>query len=199
MRLATNMAVPAALKAAIELGVFEILAKARGAGKILTAKEIVSQVLPPDSGLSVLNYAYLERIVRLLASENVVRESAVTVPSGISNSCTERCLYALQPVGTYFVRSDEDTASLAPLLVHLHDRVFLEPSNHLSATVLDDSTEPFRRAHGESAFQYINPQSTARKNLPRGDSSPLAALHASCVTRLPWLPGGEMFGGCWRR
>jgi hypothetical protein len=40
MRLATIMAVPAALKAAIELGVFEILSKARGAGKIsLTAKE----------------------------------------------------------------------------------------------------------------------------------------------------------------
>ncbi|CAM6077744.1 unnamed protein product [Sphagnum tenellum] len=106
MRLATIMAVPAALKAAIELGVFEILAKASGAGKSLTAKEIVSQVLPPHSGLSVINYAYLERILRLLASENVVRESAVTVPSGNSNSSTERCLYALQPVGTYFVRSD---------------------------------------------------------------------------------------------
>jgi len=156
MRLATIMAVPAALKAAIELGVFEILAKARGAGKSLTAKEIVSQVLPPDSGLSVINYAYLERILRLLASENVVRESAVTVPSGNSNGSTERCFYTLQPVGTYFVRSDEDAASLAPLLVHMHDRVFLEPSNHLSATVLDDSTEPLRRAHGESAFQYIN-------------------------------------------
>ncbi|CAK9272632.1 unnamed protein product [Sphagnum jensenii] len=130
------MAVPAALKAAIELGVFEILAKARGAGKSLTAKEIVSQVLPPDSGLSVINYAYLERILRLLASENVVRESAVTVPSGNSNSSTERCLYALQPLGTYFVRSDEDAASLAPLLVHLYDRVFLELSNHLSATRL---------------------------------------------------------------
>jgi caffeic acid 3-O-methyltransferase len=154
MRLATIMAVPAALKAAIELGVFEILAKARGAGKSLTAKEIVSQVLPPDSG-SVINYAYLERILRVLASENVVRESAVTVPGGNPNSITERC-YALQPVGTYFVRSDEDAASLAPLLVHLHDRVFLEPWQHLSATVLDDSTGPFRRAHGESGFQYLN-------------------------------------------
>jgi hypothetical protein len=161
MRLATIIAVPAALKAAIELGVFEILSKARGAGKIsLTAKEIASQVLPPDSGLSVINDAYLERILRLLASENVVCESAVTVPSGNSNSSTERC-YALQPVGTYFVRSDVDSASLAPLLVHLHDRDFLEPWHHLSATVLDDSTEPFRRAHGESAFQYIshNPRS----------------------------------------
>jgi hypothetical protein len=153
MRLATIIAVPAALKAAIELGVFEILSKARGAGKIsLTAKEIASQVLPPDSGLSVINDAYLERILRLLASENVVRESAVTVPSGNSNSSTERC-YALQPVGTYFVRSDVDSASLAPLLAHLHDRDFLEPWQHLSA--------PFRRAHGESAFQYIshNPRS----------------------------------------
>jgi hypothetical protein len=53
MRLATTMAVPAALKAAIDLGVFEMLAKARRPRKSLTAKEIALQVLQPDSrGLS---------------------------------------------------------------------------------------------------------------------------------------------------
>ncbi|KAH9561153.1 hypothetical protein CY35_05G004800 [Sphagnum magellanicum] len=159
MRLATTMAVPAALKAAIELGVFEILAKECGPRKSLTAKEIASQVLQPDSGgLSVLNDRYLERILRLLASENVVSESVVTVASGnssCSNSSTERC-YALQPVGAYFVRGDEDAASLAPLLVMLQDRDFLKPWHHLSATVLDDSTESFRKAHGESVFEYMS-------------------------------------------
>jgi caffeic acid 3-O-methyltransferase len=162
MKLATTMAVPAALKAAIELGVFEILAKARGTApraKSLTAKEIASQVIQPDSdGLSVINDRYLERILRLLASENVVSESAVVVASGNSSCSTsnmERC-YALQPVGTYFVRSDEDAASLAPLLVQLQDRDFLEPWHHLSATVMDDSTEPFTKAHGEPAFQYMS-------------------------------------------
>ncbi|KAH9561238.1 hypothetical protein CY35_05G010400 [Sphagnum magellanicum] len=181
MRLATIMAVPAALKAAIELGVFEILSKARGAGKIsLTAKE------------------------RLRRNENVVRESAVTVPSGNSNSSTERC-YALQPVGTYFVRSDVDSASLAPLLVHLHDRDFLEPWHHLSATVLDDSTEPFRRAHGESAFQYIshNPRSDKIFNAAMAHHSRLymqAVLRAyhgfQDVKRLVDVGGGvEHVGG----
>ncbi|KAH8940083.1 hypothetical protein BDL97_15G070200 [Sphagnum fallax] len=162
MKLATTMAVPAALKAAIELGVFEILAKARGTApraKSLTAKEIASQMIQPDSdGLSVINDRYLERILRLLASENVVSESAVVVASGNSSCSTssmERC-YALQPVGTYFVRSDEDAASLAPLLVQLQDRDFLEPWHHLSATVMDDSTEPFTKAHGEPAFQYMS-------------------------------------------
>jgi hypothetical protein len=162
MRLATMMVVPAALKAAIELGVFEILAKARGAApraKSLTAKEIASQVIQPDSdGLSVINDRYLERILRLLASENVVSESAVAVASGNSSCSTsgmERC-YALQPAGTYFVRSDEDAASLAPLLVQLQDRDFLEPWHHLSATVMDDSTEPFTKAHGEPVFQYTS-------------------------------------------
>jgi len=154
MRLATTMAVAGALKAAIELGVFEILAKAPGAGKTLTAKEIASQVLRPDSGgLSVINDRYLERILRLLASENVVRESAVTVASANSSSSTERC-YALQPVGTYFVTNDEDAASLAPWVIVSQDRDFVEPWHHLSATVLDDSTDPFRKAHGESIFQY---------------------------------------------
>jgi hypothetical protein len=118
MRLATTMAVPAA----IDLGVFEILAKARGAGQSLTAKEIASQVLRSNSGgLSVINDRYLERILRLLANENVVRESAVTVASSNSSSSTERC-YALQPFGTYFVMNDEDAASLAPLIIMSQDR-----------------------------------------------------------------------------
>ncbi len=156
MRLATMMAVPAALKAAIDLGVFEILAKARGAGKSSTAKDIASQVLRPDSGgLSVINDRYLERILRLLASENVVRESAVTVASANSTSSTEH-FYALQPVVTYFVRNDEDAASLAPFIILLQDRDFIEPWHHLSATVLDDSTDAFRKAHGESVFQYTS-------------------------------------------
>jgi hypothetical protein len=156
MRLATTIAVPAALKAAIDLGVFEILAKARGAGKSLTAKKIASQVLRPDSdGLSVINDRYLERILRLLASENVVRESAVTVGSANLSSSTERC-YALQPVGTYFVRNDEDAASMAPSIIYLQDRDFIEPWHHLSATVLDDSTDPFTKAQGENFFQYTS-------------------------------------------
>ncbi|CAM6048215.1 unnamed protein product [Sphagnum compactum] len=81
------------------------------------------------------------------------------VASANSSSNTER-LYALQPVGTYFVRNDEDAPSLAPFIILLQDRDFIEPWHHLSATVLDDSTDPFRRAHGESVFQYtsLNPR-----------------------------------------
>jgi caffeic acid 3-O-methyltransferase len=202
MRLTMTSPVPAALKAAIELGVFEILAKARGVGKSLTAKEIASQVVQPVSGLSVINHGCLERILRLLASENVVSESAVTVASGnsssYSNRSTERC-YALLPVGTYFVRSDEGGASLAPLLFLEQDRDFQKGWHYLSATVLDDSTEPFKRAHGESYFQYISHNPRFSELLKRGDGSPVTALHASCVANLPWLPGREMLGGCWRR
>jgi caffeic acid 3-O-methyltransferase len=178
MRLATMIAVPAALKAAIELGVFEILAKAPGVGKSLTAKEIASQVVQPVSGLSVINHGCLERILRLLASENVVSESAVTVESGnsssYSNRSTERC-YALLPVGTYFVRSDEDGASLAPLLFLEQDRDFQEGWHHLSATVLDDSTDTFTRAHGESYFQYTshNPRFSDLLNAGMGNQSRL--------------------------
>jgi caffeic acid 3-O-methyltransferase len=178
IRLTMTSPVPAALKAAIELGVFEILAKARGVGKSLTAKEIASQVVQPVSGLSVINHGCLERILRLLASENVVSESAVTVASGnsssYSNRSTERC-YALLPVGTYFVRSDEGGASLAPLLFLEQDRDFQKGWHHLSATVLDDSAEPFKRAHGESYFQYTshNPRFSELLNAGMGHQSRL--------------------------
>ncbi|CAK9198037.1 unnamed protein product, partial [Sphagnum troendelagicum] len=156
MRLSVAGAVPAALKASIELGVFEILAKAGEVGKSLTAKEIASQVVQPVNGLSVINHGYLERILRLLASENVVSESTVTVANGkpSNSSNRERC-YALQPVGTYFVSGKEDGDSLAPLLFLEQDRDVQEAWRHLSATVLDDTTEPFRRAHGMSCFQYV--------------------------------------------
>jgi len=178
--------------------VFEILAKARGAGKSLTAKDIASQVLRPDSGgLSVINDRYLERILRLLASENVVRESAVTVASANSTSSTEH-FYALQHVGTYFVRNDEDAASLAPFIILLQDRDFIEPWHHLSATVLDDSTDAFRRAQGESVFQYNshNPRFDKIFNAGMAQHSRLY-VHASSVASLPWLPGRQMLGGCW--
>jgi hypothetical protein len=42
------------------------------------------------------------------------------------------------------------------MIILSQERDFIEPWHHLSATVLDDSTDPFRKAHGESLFQYTS-------------------------------------------
>ncbi|CAK9218912.1 unnamed protein product [Sphagnum troendelagicum] len=81
MELTSHCTVPGAMKVAIELGVFEILAKAGAAGqKSLTAKEIAEQLVRPAGNVStVVNHGYLQRVLRLLASVNVVSEHVVVV------------------------------------------------------------------------------------------------------------------------
>ncbi|KAH9573056.1 hypothetical protein CY35_02G186300 [Sphagnum magellanicum] len=150
------------LKAAIELGVFEILAKAGASAgqKSLTAKEIAEQLVRPTANGTAVNSGYLQRILRLLASVNIVSESVAVVAAGEPGNFTSynthhQRSYALTPIGKYFVQG-EDGVSLAPLILMSEDWVFKKAWDHLSAAVLDDSVDPFVRAHGKSEFQLNN-------------------------------------------
>ncbi|CAM6019931.1 unnamed protein product [Sphagnum balticum] len=145
------------MKAAVELGVFEILAKAGASGrKSLTAKEIAEQLVRPGANGAVVNQGYLQRVLRLLASVNVLSESVEVVASELGNLTSSntyhRRSYALTQVGKHFVRG-EDGVSLAPLMLMTEDWVFKKAWDHLSAAILDDSVDPFVRAHGTSQFQ----------------------------------------------
>jgi caffeic acid 3-O-methyltransferase len=150
------------LKAAIELGVFEILAKAGASAgqKSLTAKEIAEQLVRPTANGTAVNSGYLQRILRLLASVNIVSESVAVVAAGEPGNFTSynthhQRSYALTPIGKYFVQG-EDGFSWAPLVLMSEDWVFKKAWDHLSAAVLDDSVDPFVRAHGKSEFQLNN-------------------------------------------
>ncbi|KAH9541138.1 hypothetical protein CY35_14G045600 [Sphagnum magellanicum] len=150
------------LKAAIELGVFEILAKAGASAgqKSLTAKEIAEQLVRPTANGTAVNSGYLQRILRLLASVNIVSESVAVVAAGEPGNFTSynthhQRSYALTPIGKYFVQG-EDGVSLAPFILMSEDWVFKKAWDHLSAAVLDDSVDPFVRAHGKSEFQLNN-------------------------------------------
>ncbi len=161
MELTSYCTVPGAMKAAIELGVFEILAKAGAAGqKSLTAKEIAEQVVRPAGNVTVVNHGYLQRVLRLLASVNVVSEHVVVVtatePGNLTSYKTHhRHSYEITPIGKYFVRG-EDGISLAAFILMTEDWVFKKPWEHLSAAILDDSADPFVRAHGKNQFQLYN-------------------------------------------
>ncbi|CAM6053736.1 unnamed protein product [Sphagnum tenellum] len=150
------------LKAAIELGVFEILAKAGASAspKSLTAKEIAEQLVRPTANGTAVNSGYLQRILRLLASVNIVSESVAVVAAAEPGNFTSynthhQRSYALTPIGKYFVQA-EDGFSLAPVILMGEDWVFKKAFDHLSAAVLDDSVDPFVRAHGKSQFQLNN-------------------------------------------
>ncbi|GMN28656.1 hypothetical protein TIFTF001_047905 [Ficus carica] len=116
------------LQTAIELGVFDIIAKA-GEGAKLSSADIVAQMSTnnPDAPIMV------DRMLRLLASHSVLSCSVVGDESAGSNA---RRLYSLCPVSKYFV-TNEDGVSLGPLIALGQDRVFMDSWPHLKASILE--------------------------------------------------------------
>lgn len=115
MQLAGASVVPMALKAAIELDLLEIMARA-GPGAYLSTAQIASHLPTQNPDAPTM----LDRLLRLLASYSVLTCSLVTRDDGR----TER-LYGLAPVCKFLTRNG-DGVSIAPLLIMVHDKVFME-------------------------------------------------------------------------
>ncbi|KAL6006603.1 Caffeic acid 3-O-methyltransferase 1 [Asimina triloba] len=115
MVLSSAYAFPMTLKAAIELDVLEIIAKAGPAAQ-LSAAEIASHITTKNAGAPIM----LDRILRLLASYSILTCAHRT----LHNGQLER-LYGLAPVCKFLVRN-EDGVSMAPLLCTIHNKVFME-------------------------------------------------------------------------
>lgn len=115
MQLARVSALPMALKAAIELDLLEIIAKA-GPGAQLSTTQIASQ-LPTQNPAAP---ALLDRMLRLLASYSILSCSVVDRNDGH----VER-LYGLEPVCEFLVKNQDDV-SIAPLVLMNQDKVLME-------------------------------------------------------------------------
>ncbi|XVF53205.1 hypothetical protein PTKIN_Ptkin05aG0081800 [Pterospermum kingtungense] len=130
MQLVSASVMPMALKAAVQLGVFEIIQKA-GPGAQLSICQTVSQ-LPsqsnPDGPL------VLDRILRLLASHSILTFSLETNDQEEDEQVVR--LYGLAPVAKYFIRRPGG-GSLSPLLDLFQDKA----------------------AHGMSAVEYVGKDS----------------------------------------
>ncbi|XP_010539891.1 PREDICTED: anthranilate N-methyltransferase-like [Tarenaya hassleriana] len=138
MQMALGSVFPMTMKAAVELGLFDILAAAGGSD--LSAAEIAARLrncTNPDAPKMV------ERIFRLLVSHGVIR-------CAVSDD-GER-LYGLTAVAKYFV-TGEDGVSLGPLMVLLQDIIYLQNWTHLKDAVLKGGI-PFNTSHGMHVFQY---------------------------------------------
>lgn len=111
MVLTTNLVYPAVLNAAIDLNLFDIIAKATPPGAFMSPSEIASN-LPTSTQHSDLSNR-LDRMLRLLVSYSVLTSSTRTAEDGGS----ER-VYGLSMVGKYLV-PDESRGYLASFTTFL--------------------------------------------------------------------------------
>lgn len=118
MGLTSGIALTMVLKAAIELGVFEIIAKTGEEAK-LSAKEIAASL--PTQNPSAPNM--IDRMLKFLVNQQLSILSCTLTEDDENGGA--QCLYGLTPVCKHFV-SNEDGVSLSPMLHLLSDRVFVD-------------------------------------------------------------------------
>lgn len=110
--LCFSRVLPAVLNAAIDLNLFDIIAKAQSScDSSFSASEIAS--LLPNQHPQLANR--LERILPLLASYSLLNCSIRTNEDG-----KRERVYALSPVGAYFAFDKDEGSSLAPLSSLIH-------------------------------------------------------------------------------
>ncbi|KAL5539571.1 hypothetical protein UlMin_045724 [Ulmus minor] len=165
MKLATVSVLPMVLKAAIELDLLEIIAKA-GPGSFLSPTDIASQLPTKNPDGPVM----LDRMLRFLACHSILNHSLRTLHDGK----VER-LYGLGPV-CKFLTKNEDCVSLAPLCVMNQDKVLMESLvrifyylYNLKDAVLDGGI-PFNKAYGMTSFEYHGTDPRFNKIFKKGMS-----------------------------
>ncbi|PKI75027.1 hypothetical protein CRG98_004595 [Punica granatum] len=149
-QLASSSVLPMVLKAAVELGVLEVIAAA-GPGSMLSASQISSELKSTNPRAAYV----LDQMLCLLAAHSVltcsVSPSECSTRAGQSQ--TSERLYGLSPVSKCFIR-DQEGGSLSPLLHLIQDRTMLDMWFHLKDAVLQGGL-PFERASGTSAASYM--------------------------------------------
>ncbi|KAL6126386.1 hypothetical protein ACLB2K_074436 [Fragaria x ananassa] len=122
MQLVTSTVQSTSMQSAVELGVFDIIAKA-GVGPGLSSPEIAAQIGTKNPDAPVM----LDRILRLLASHSVLNCTVVNANDDDHGDGPNFLrVYSLAPVSRYFVKSDEDGVSLGALMALTQDKVFLD-------------------------------------------------------------------------
>ncbi|XP_020224403.1 isoliquiritigenin 2'-O-methyltransferase [Cajanus cajan] len=133
----------AVLKVALELNLFEIIAKASAVG--VSASDVASELPTQHPELP----RRLDRILCLLASNSLLICSTRTNEDGH----VER-LYQLSPVGKYFVK-DEINGSLAFLATFFQHRVSVDVFLDFKEILLDFDKGLFEKVHGVPFFEHI--------------------------------------------
>ncbi|XP_050369802.1 (S)-scoulerine 9-O-methyltransferase-like [Argentina anserina] len=146
--LANSITFQMTLRAAIELNVFNIIAKA-GRGAHLTSKEIVSQIPNTNPSLAGQN---LERMLKLLSVHSLLSTSLK--PNPIDKTKQETS-YGLTKEALCLL-PNEDGVSFAPNVLWGSEMLFVKSYSKLKYTVLEPESSPFLKAHGKSMYEYMS-------------------------------------------
>lgn len=144
MQLVSASVLPMVLKAAIDLDLLYIIAKA-GPGALLSSAQISSELNSHNPQTTVM----LDRILRLLASYSILTcrsESSDESHNNIS-------LYGLAPVSKYFI-PNQNGVSFAPMLQTIQDKVMVDMWYDTKEAVMEGEL-PFNKAYGMNAFEYV--------------------------------------------
>ncbi|KAF7843760.1 caffeic acid 3-O-methyltransferase-like [Senna tora] len=157
MQLVMSSVLPMALQTTIELGVFDVIAKA-GLGAKLSANDIADQLPTKNPDAPKM----LDRLLGLLATHSILHcSSAQTHTDDDDASTVSQRLYSLAPASKFFAR-DADAMSLGPILTLIQHKVFLESWVHLKDAILEGGN-PFEMAHGVHVFNYLGLDSEFNK------------------------------------
>ncbi|GMI97418.1 caffeate O-methyltransferase 1, O-methyltransferase 1, O-methyltransferase 3 [Hibiscus trionum] len=140
LQVASSLAFPMSMHAAVQLDVFEIIAKA-GRDAKLSSKEIVAQ-LPTKNPEAP---SMLDRILRVLASHEIVGCSVADDEKG-----DPQRLYSLTPVSKFFVRN-EDGVSLGPFIALVQNSI--DYWSQLKDAIIEGGV-PLNRVYGMNGFEY---------------------------------------------
>nr|KYP39676.1 Isoliquiritigenin 2'-O-methyltransferase [Cajanus cajan] len=151
MVLGSNVVFPAALNAAIELNVFEIIAKesSQESGGFMSPLEIASKLPTQKQHCHELPNR-LERLLRLLASYSLLSVSTRTNEDG----STDR-VYGVSPVGKYFVYDENGDGYLASFTSFLCHPALSGVWLNFKEAIIDPEIDLFKKVHGMSKFEYF--------------------------------------------
>ncbi|WCJ25548.1 O-methyltransferase family protein [Euphorbia peplus] len=144
MKLSTCLIFAAVFNTAIELDLFNIIAKA-GPGAYVSASEIASQLPTTNPDAPVL----VDRMLHLLATHSVLSYSPRTIPEGGRIEKT----YALTPACKYFTGSVED-GNLSFRVRYNFRRASLGSFLNMKDVILEGESS-FKKTNGISVFEYM--------------------------------------------
>ncbi|KAI3806146.1 hypothetical protein L1987_22039 [Smallanthus sonchifolius] len=132
---------PMVIKTAIELDLFEIMAKTPA--RHFSCFDLASSLPRQTDETPML----LERILRFLASYSVLTSTVVKDEHGDSKK-----VYGMTALSNNYVRKQDGTSHASTLLL-IYDKVLIDCWYHLKDAVVDGGI-PFNKAHGVNAFEY---------------------------------------------
>ncbi|KAM3373804.1 hypothetical protein P3S68_012518 [Capsicum galapagoense] len=146
MHLPCGLVLNMVLKAAIELDLFELIAKS--SAQQLSSYEIASQIPTKNPNAPLV----LERVLRFLASQSFLTCNIIKDDDGNNHTS-----YSLTPLSQRLI-PDKDGSSITPFLLLNADPVSVNSCFHLKDAILLGEV-PFNMAHGMPAFEHAGKDS----------------------------------------